>query len=72
MLKLKNTFLRNIIHVRLGLLMLSAERNSLILDAYLSIGALNPIDHDNAISLIGGVTNGLFLLKNKHTRLIIV
>ena len=52
--------------------MLSAEWNSLILDAYLSICALNPIDHDNAISLIGGVANGLFLLKNKHTRLIIV
>ena len=52
--------------------MFTSHWNSLIFHTYLSISALDPINYNNAFSLVGWVSNGFLLIKDQHTWLVIV
>lgn len=55
-----------------GFLVACTEGYSSVLDFNVAISALDAVDNDNALALVGGVTQRLLLLKDEHAWLVVV
>lgn len=61
-----------VVDARFGLLVAAAERHSFVLDFDVAVRAVHAVDHDDALTNVGGVTLLLLFFEDKHAGLVIV